>query len=84
MSYTITISGHVGSAKQEAEVLAAAADFVEKVEANGSFGFVGMHLSVAAGAPGDAVKAARDAVAAYNAKADADDQADADDGSDRA
>lgn len=75
MTYNISISGSAASAKGEAEVLAALADFVEAVAAEGSFGFTGSHLSVSAAPTADAAAAARSAVATYNAGADSDDQA---------
>jgi hypothetical protein len=74
VSYSITISGHVDGAKGEAAALLAAADFAEKIEANGSFAFVGQHLSVAYGPATDAVARARETVEDYNAGADEDDQ----------
>jgi hypothetical protein len=74
MSYTITISGHVSSAKQEAEVLAKVTDLVEEIEANGTFSFHGVHLSIQASAPADAVAKARALLSEYASSADADDQ----------
>lgn len=74
MSYTLSVSGHAESKKGEAEVLEAAADFAEEIEAKGSFSFSGMHFSIQAAPAADGVASARAAVAAYNAEADADDQ----------
>jgi hypothetical protein len=74
MSYSLSISGHVDSKKQEAGVLAAAIDMADKVEALGSFSFSGTHFSVWAAAPADAIAKGREVLAAYAAEADADDQ----------
>ena len=74
MSYQVTISGHVGSAKAEAIVLKQAADLADRLGAEGTFIFSGSHFSVHAG-PGEAATAeAREVLADYNARADADDQ----------
>jgi hypothetical protein len=74
VSYSLSVSGHVESKKEEAAVLAAAVELADKVEALGSFSFSGSHFSVWASAPQDAVAKAKDVLAAYNAEADADDQ----------
>lgn len=75
MSYSLSVSGHVGSSKGEADILSKAADFVEAAGADGAFSFVGSHLNLSVPPGGDAVAAARALVAEYNAQADADDQA---------
>lgn len=74
MSYQITISGHVDSAKAEATALKKAADLAEELEASGAFSFSGSFFSVFASAPTDAIAKAHTALAEYNATADADDQ----------
>jgi len=76
MSYQITISGHVDSAKAEATALKKAADLAEELEASGQFSFSGSFFSTFASAPSDAIAKARTAIAEYNATADADDQVD--------
>lgn len=74
MSYHASISGHVESKKQEAEVLTAVAAVAEAVGAGG-FYFTGQHFSVTSGVSlAVSVEAARALVEAYNAEADADDK----------
>jgi pyridoxal biosynthesis lyase PdxS len=74
MSYQITISGHVDSAKREATALNEAANLAQDLGADGVFSFAGSFFSVFASAPTDAITKARTALAEYNATADADDQ----------
>ncbi|HET7030357.1 MAG TPA: hypothetical protein VFI34_07585 [Candidatus Limnocylindrales bacterium] len=74
MSYSLSVSGHVDSKRQEAEVLQAAVELADKVGALGSFSFSGSHFQVWASAPEDAIAKAKEVLAAYNAEADADDQ----------
>jgi hypothetical protein len=74
MSYMLSVSGHVGSKKAEAEVLAAAVGFAEQLHAEGSFSFAGTHFKVATGATDVATAEARTALAEYNLGADDDDQ----------
>ena len=78
MSYQITISGHVDSAKAEAVVLKQAADLADRLGAEGTFVFGGSHFSVHAGPGEHATAEAREVLADYNARADVDDQVGAD------
>lgn len=74
MSYVISISGHSESAEGEAKALAAVADLVEAIGADGAFSFSGQHITVTAGSPEDAVARARAVVSEYDLGADADDR----------
>jgi hypothetical protein len=77
MSYQIVVSGHVDSEKAEAEVLAKAIAFAEETSSEGGFAFTGIHFNIHSGPIQVQTAAAREALAAYNERADADDEVDA-------
>lgn len=74
MTYSINVNGAAASKKGEIEALSKAAALAAELGADGPFGFNGDHIAINASGPDDAQALVAEAVAAYNADADADDQ----------